>query len=129
MKKIPHVLVIDDDQALGKAYTNRLEQEGFYVHLCSEGQKALKQAVDLKPDVILLDLLMPGLSGFDFLDIIRNTPEIKDTKVVIFTALSGPGDKQKAIDLGADDYIVKTHAAVADVVATLRKQLEKPEGD
>lgn len=119
----PKILLVEDDVALATVYKARLESEGFTVEHCDDGEKALSAAVDFKPDLILLDVMMPKISGFDVLDILRNTPETVNTKVVILTALSQPKDKKKARNLGADDFLVKSQVVIADVVDRIKYQL------
>lgn len=119
----PKILLVEDDVALATVYKARLEAEGFEVSHCEDGEKALSAAVEFKPDLILLDVMMPKISGFDVLDILRNTPETVNTKVVILTALSQPKDQKKARTLGADDFLVKSQVVIADVVDRIKHHL------
>jgi CheY-like chemotaxis protein len=77
-----------------------------------------------KPDLVLLDVMMPKVSGFDVLDILRNTPETANLKVIMLTALSQDSDKQRAEALGADDYLVKSQVVIADVVDRIKQHLQ-----
>ena len=120
MKKI---LLVEDDDSLASVYQMRLEAEGFTVTRASNGEEALAQAVASSPDIILLDVMMPKVSGFDVLDILRNTPETTNTKVIMLTALSQEADKQKARDLGVDDYLVKSQVVISDVVQKVKERL------
>ena len=117
------LLIVEDDLALSGVYKSRLELEGFEVSQVSDGEKALTAAVEFKPDIILLDAMMPKISGFDVLDILRNTPETKDLKVIMLTALSQPKDKERAESLGVDDYIVKSQVVIGDVVDRIKHHL------
>jgi len=117
------ILIVEDDLALSGVYKSRLELEGFEVSQVSDGEKALTAAVEFKPDIILLDAMMPKISGFDVLDILRNTPETKDLKVIMLTALSQPKDKERAESLGVDDYIVKSQVVIGDVVDRIKHHL------
>jgi two-component system phosphate regulon response regulator PhoB len=89
-------------------------------------------ALSFKPDLIILDVMMPKVSGFEVLDILRNTPETANLKIIVLTALGQDGDKQRASDLGADDYLVKSQVVIADVIARIRYHLgmdgEHPSG-
>jgi DNA-binding response OmpR family regulator len=87
------------------------------------GEDALAIAVEYKPDLIILDVMMPKVSGFDVLDILRNTPETANIKVIMLTALSQESDKEKAQKLGADDYLVKSQVVIADVVERIKHHL------
>lgn len=100
--------------------------EGFEVRHCDNGEMALSIAVDFKPDLILLDIMMPKISGFDVLDILRNTPETKSIKIIVMTALSQPSDQDRAMKLGADEYLVKSHALISDVMNRIRHNLGLP---
>ena len=117
------ILIVEDDLDLSGVYKSRLELEGFEVSQVSDGEKALTAAVEFKPDIILLDAMMPKISGFDVLDILRNTPETKDLKVIMLTALSQPKDKERAESLGVDDYIVKSQVVIGDVVDRIKHHL------
>ena len=127
--KLPHarILLVEDDTGLASAYQTRLDAEGFDVKLCSDGTAVMATAHEYKPDLILLDLMMPKVSGFDVLDILRNTPETADTKVIILSALSRPADRARAKELGADDYLVKSQAIIAEVVRRIRYHLGMPQ--
>lgn len=117
------ILLVEDDDGLANVYTMRLEAEGFTLKRVPNGEDALAAAVAFKPDLILLDVMMPKVSGFDVLDILRNTPETANIKVVMLTALSQEADKEKANKLGADDYLVKSQVVIADVVDRIKHHL------
>lgn len=117
------ILLVEDDVALATAYKVRMEAEGFDVRHCPNGEDALQMALDYHPDLILLDIMMPKISGFDVLDILRNTPETAHTKIIILTALSQPSDQARAKELGADEFLVKSQAVIADVMKRIRFHL------
>lgn len=117
------ILLVEDDDGLANVYQQRLEAEGFIVRRVPNGEDALAAAIEFKPDLILLDVMMPKVSGFDVLDILRNTPETANMKVIMLTALSQETDKQKAEKLGVDDYLVKSQVVIADVVERIRHHL------
>ena len=119
------ILLVEDDTALAGVYRSRLELEGFEVHEVNNGEQALTAAMTFKPDLILLDAMMPKISGFDVLDILRNTPETTNIRVIMLTALSQPKDKERAEQLGVDDYLVKSQVVISDVVARIRHHLEQ----
>lgn len=124
MKPSPKkILLVEDDDALASVYQTRLEAEGFNVRRVPNGEDALAAALEFKPDLILLDVMMPKVSGFDVLDILRNTPETTNVKVIMLTALSQDTDKQRAESLGVDDYLVKSQVVIADVVARIKAHL------
>lgn len=127
MKKKVRILLVEDDLALARAYEVRMNAEGFDVKHCPNGEEALQQALDYHPDLILLDIMMPRISGFDVLDILRNTKQTRHTKIIILTALSQPSDRQRAKDLGADEFLVKSQAVITDVMKRIRFHLGMPE--
>lgn len=117
------LLLVEDDDALANVYTTRLEGEGFEVRRVDNGEDALATALNFKPDLVLLDVMMPKVSGFDVLDILRNTPETANLKIIMLTALSQESDKERADSLGVDDYLVKSQVVIADVVERIKYHL------
>lgn len=117
------ILLVEDDTALASVYRSRLELEGFDVCEANNGEDALSLAVSEHPDLILLDVMMPKISGFDVLDILRNTPETTNIRVIMLTALSQLKDKERAEQLGVDDYLVKSQVVIGDVVERVRYHL------
>ena len=117
------ILLVEDDTALAAVYKSRLELEGFEVREVNNGEEALSSALEFKPNLILLDAMMPMISGFDVLDILRNTPETANIRVIMLTALSQPKDKERAEMLGVDDYLVKSQVVIGDVVERIRYHL------
>lgn len=117
------ILFVEDDDALAGVYLVRLQAEGFDVKRVSNGEEALAAATEYKPDLVLLDVMMPRVSGFDVLDILRNTPETANLKVVMLTALSQEADRKRAEELGVDDYLVKSQVVITDVIDRLKKHL------
>lgn len=117
------ILLVEDDVALASVYKSRLEMEGFEVKEVHNGEKALSTALEFRPDLILLDAMMPKISGFDVLDILKNTPETMNITIIMLTALSQPKDKERAESLGVDDYLVKSQVVISDVVDRIRHHL------
>ncbi len=123
------ILLVEDDDALANTYMDRLVAEGFKVQRVTNGEDALSTALSFRPDLVILDVMMPKVSGFEVLDIIRNTPETVNLKVMMLTALGQDGDKQRADDLGADDYLIKSQVVIADVIARIRFHLNMDGSD
>lgn len=117
------ILLVEDDDNLATVYLTRFQVEGFDVRREPDGENALATAVAYKPDLILLDVMMPKISGFDVLDILRNTPETAQTKIIMLTARGQEADQKRAENLGANDYLVKSQVVIADVVAKVKQQL------
>lgn len=117
------ILLVEDDETLAEVYKQRLELEGFDVNHVNNGEDALATAVKFRPDLVLLDVMMPKLNGFDVLDIMRQTPETRNVHIIMLTALSQPKDEQRAKDLGADDFLIKSQVVIGDVVERIKHQL------
>ena len=113
------ILLVEDDAALANVYKTRLEMEGFDVRHVDNGEDALTNAIEYRPDLIVLDVMMPKINGFDVL----NTPETMSMRVVMLTALSQAKDKERAEQLGADDYLVKSQVVISDVVGRIKHHL------
>lgn len=110
------VMVVEDDANLREIYSIRITADGYDVVSAGDGEEALAVAVREKPDLILSDVMMPKISGFDMLDILRSTPETAGIKVIMMTALSGDDQRQRGERLGADRYLVKSQVGIEDVV-------------
>jgi len=122
------IMIVEDDNNLRAIYGDRLLAEGYEVVSASDGEEALAIAVKEKPDLIISDVMMPKISGFDMLDILRSTPETKDTKVIMMTALSQAEDKERADKLGADKYLVKSQVTLDDVARVVNEVIAKEGG-
>lgn len=118
-------MLVEDDNNLREIYEARLLAEGYEIISAQDGEEALALAVKEKPDLIIADIMMPKISGFDMLDILRATPETKDVKVVVMTALSQAEDKARANKLGANRYLVKSQVTLEDVAKVAREVLEE----
>ena len=117
------IMVVEDDAALREIYSIRITAEGYEVVTANDGEEALAVAVREKPDLILSDVMMPKISGFDMLDILRNTPETKDIHVIMMTALSADDQRSRGERLGCDRYLVKSQVGIEDVINTIHEVL------
>lgn len=117
------LMLVEDDKGLREIYSIRLTAEGYEVVLASDGEEALATAVKEQPDLILSDVMMPKISGFDMLDILRSTPETKAVKVIMMTALSSEDQRARGENLGADRYLVKSQVGIEDVVNAVHEVL------
>lgn len=121
------VMLVEDDKNLREIYSIRLVAEGYDVVSAGDGEEALALAVQERPDLVVSDVMMPKISGFDMLDILRSTPETKDTKVIMMTALSSEDQRIRGENLGADKYLVKSQVGIEDVVNAVHEVLgDKP---
>ena len=117
------IMVVEDDANLREIYSIRITAEGYEVVSAGDGEEALAVAVREKPDLILSDVMMPKISGFDMLDILRSTPETANIKVIMMTALSAEDQRQRGERLGANRYLVKSQVGIEDVVNTIHEVL------
>ena len=117
------ILLVEDDNNLREIYQARLTAEGYDIVAAQNGEEALVVAKQHRPDLIISDVMMPRISGFEMLDIIRNTDELKATKVIMLTALGQAEDQTRAGNLGADRYLVKSQVTLEDIVNAARDML------
>lgn len=110
------VMLVEDDDSLREIYSIRLTAEGYTIVSAKDGEEALAVAVRERPDLIVSDVMMPKISGFDMLDILRSTPETQNIKVIMMTALSSEDQRVRGESLGADRYLVKSQVGIEDVV-------------
>ena len=120
MKKI---LFIEDESALQRAATQVLAEEGFKVLSALDGEIGLRLAREEHPDLILLDLILPKKDGFEVLRELKEDPAVKDVPVIILTNLEGSADVEKALALGATNYLVKTNYKLEEVVEKVKQVL------
>ena len=123
------VLLVEDDNNLREIYQARLMAEGYDIVAAQNGEEALVVAKQNKPDLIISDVMMPRISGFEMLDILRNTDELKSTKVIMLTALGQAEDQKRASGLGADKYLVKSQVTLEDIVNAAKELLGEDEGE
>lgn len=115
------ILLIDDDPFIVEMYAIKLKDEHFQIEVARDGQDGLKKATAYDPDVILLDIVMPGMDGFQVLEELRKTG--RPRKVILLTNLGQKEDVERGMRLGADDYIIKAHFTPSEVVAKIRTVL------
>lgn len=117
------ILLVEDDKSLREIYGVRLLAEGYDIVSAGDGEEALAMAIKERPQLIVSDVMMPKISGFDMLDILRSTTETKDIKVIMMTALSSEDQRLRGEQLGADRYLVKSQVGIEDVVRTVHEVL------
>jgi len=117
------ILLVEDDKSLREIYGVRLLAEGYDIVSAGDGEEALAMAIKERPELIVSDVMMPKISGFDMLDILRSTTETKDIKVIMMTALSSEDQRARGVALGADRYLVKSQVGIEDVVRTVHEVL------
>jgi CheY-like chemotaxis protein len=117
------ILLVEDDKSLREIYGVRLLAEGYDIVSAGDGEDALAMAIKERPQLIVSDVMMPKISGFDMLDILRSTTETKDIHVIMMTALSSEDQRARGEALGADRYLVKSQVGIEDVVRTVHDVL------
>lgn len=119
------LLLVEDDTFLAGMYVTKLSMEGFETELATDGKVGLEKAKKLKPDLILLDILLPKMNGFDVLREIKKDPETKDIPVILLTNLGQKSDVVQGLDLGAVDYLIKAHFMPSEVVEKIKGLLQR----
>lgn len=119
------VLLAEDDRILSRLYSAYLKQKNFQVLQVFHGGQIIDQAKLFKPDIIILDLIMPGMDGFDVLPRIRQEESLKDIPVCVFSNLAQPEDIEKAKQLGADLYLNKSQIEIEELDMHINKLLQR----
>ena len=117
------ILFVEDEAALQKTFGDVLGQEGYNIVGAMDGEIGLKMAKTEKPDLILLDLVLPKMHGFEVLKQLKEDEETKDIPIIVLTNLEGMGDVEKALELGATTYLVKASYTLEEVVQKIKKAL------
>jgi DNA-binding response OmpR family regulator len=117
------VLLVEDDSFLLSMYTTKFELEGFEVLTADDGEKGVKLARDSGPNIILLDILMPNMNGFEVLEKLKADKNTSGIPVILLTNLNQKDEIEKGLRLGADDYLIKAHFMPSEVVEKIRKIL------
>ena len=118
------IMLVEDDKSLREIYGVRLLAEGYDIVSAGDGEEALAMAIKERPQLIISDVMMPKISGFDLLDILRSTTETRNIRVIMMTALSSEDQRQRGEQLGADRYLVKSQVGIEDVVHVVHEILE-----
>ena len=118
------ILIVEDDQMISSMYKTKLEQDGFAVLIADNGSQGLELAGQEKPDLIMLDIILPQLDGFSVLQELKNNSKTKNTPVVMLTNLGTDEDKAKGEKLGATGYLVKSDLTPAQVSKTVKKYIK-----
>lgn len=117
------ILLIEDDPFLLSMYSTKFEIEKFNVLVADDGEKGLALALKELPDIILLDILMPKMNGFEVLENLKASKEAKDIPVILLTNLNQKDEIEKGLSIGADDYLIKAHFMPSEVVEKIKKVL------
>jgi DNA-binding response OmpR family regulator len=117
------VLIVDDEPSIVEALRFLMEQNGYNVEVAIDGEGALEIIAKVVPDLVLLDIMLPGIDGFEVCEIVRLNPEWRKTKIMFLTAKGREEDMAKGLILGADAYVVKPFSN-ADIVQNVKRLLE-----
>lgn len=119
------ILIADDDPMISVMYKTKLESEGYEIVTAANGAEAKEKAEDEKPDLILLDVIMPQIDGFAVLEGLKDSAKTKKIPVVLLTNLGTDEDREKGMSLGAEDYLVKANLTPEQVSDKVKKYLDK----
>lgn len=119
------ILLVEDDSFLISMYTVKFELENFEVVAAEDGEKGLSLAAEEKPDIILLDILLPKMNGFEVLKELKNNKETNQIPVILLTNLSQKNEIEQGLALGAQDYLIKAHFMPSEVMDKIKKVLNK----
>lgn len=117
------ILLVEDDEFLAELYATKLNLEGFEVLLASDGEKGLKMIKESKPDLVLLDIILPKMDGFEVLANAKQDPEASKIPVILLTNLSQKDEVKKGLELGAKDYLIKAHFMPSEVVKKIKQTI------
>ena len=116
------ILIADDNENIREALTYLLEDEGYKLWLAKDGAEALKQVREVRPDVLLLDIMMPEINGYDVCRTIKNDPDLKKTYIIMLTAKGQVAEQERGKEVGADEYVVKPFSPM-EILTKIKKIL------
>lgn len=125
MNNKKHILVVEDENTLAFALKKKLESVGYIVNVALDGKDALNKIEQEKPDLVLLDLILPVMDGFAVLKELRKSPEYENLPVIVLTNLSSDEDIADVLNAGGTDYFIKTEHSLDDIVLTVKNKFEK----
>ena len=118
------ILLIEDDPFLIDIYTTKLKEKGFQVSVVVDGEEALLKVNEENPDLVLLDIVLPQLDGWEILRKIKSNPKFKDLKIIILSNLGQKEEVEKGLKLGATKYLIKAHYTASEVVEEIKKVIK-----
>lgn len=119
MKK--SILLVEDDPFLIEIYSKKLAEAGFFAEVVSNGEEVLAKVKEKKPELVILDIVLPQVDGWEILQQIKQDPELKNTKIVILSNLGQKEEVEKGIESGAEKYLIKAHFTPSQVVEEIKK--------
>jgi len=125
MENAAKILLVEDDPFLSNLLKIRLQKENIEVILAKDGEEAVKKLTEIRPAIILLDLILPKKSGFEVLEHISTDPQLRDLPVIIISNLGQTSDIQRGKELGAVEYFVKAKISIDDLILKIKEFLKK----
>jgi len=119
------IVLVEDDEILSKVIYEELKDADFDVMQAFDGEEGLKLIRSKKPDLVLLDIILPKKDGFEVLEELKKSPDTQDIPVIVLTMIGKDEDIKKGLDLGANDYIVKSQHAIAEIIEKIKGFFEK----
>ena len=118
------ILIVEDDKFLRELLVRKIEGEGMHTETAVDGTEALRKMEEVKPQLVLLDLILPGIDGFEILKLKKEKPDIADIPVIILSNLGQKEEVEKGLKLGASDYMIKAHFTPDEIVEKAQKILK-----
>lgn len=115
------ILVVEDDKFLREMISRKLEKEGYEVYQAIDGEKGEEKIKEVKPDIVLLDLILPGIDGFEVLERVKKDPEVAEIPVIILSNLGQKSEVERGLNLGAVDFLIKAHFTPAEIVRKIKE--------
>lgn len=119
----PYIVIAEDEKAYGRVYVNKLTQEGFDVTLVDNGADVIPALLKRKPELLVLDLILPGMDGFNILKQLRQIPELQDLRVIVASNLSQDIDRARIAEYNIYGYFIKSDLSITEVVDKIVKSL------
>lgn len=119
------ILLVEDDPFLIDIYTVKLKEAGFLVEVAEDGETTLRKIKEKIPDLLILDLVLPQLDGWEILKEVKSNPKLKNIPVIVFSNLGQKGDVEKGLDMGATKYLIKAQYTPSEVVEEIKKILPR----
>ncbi len=116
------ILIADDEPFIARSLSYVLEKSGYEIYLARDGEEALRRAIDVKPDLVFLDLMMPKKNGYEVCSEIRNHPELQSVPIILITAKGQKADLERGLEAGANEYMTKPFSPT-QVVARVKQVL------
>ncbi len=123
MAEEKYILLVEDDEFLAELYSTKLQLEGYAVGLANDGEKAVKMVEQRQPDLMLLDVVLPKMDGFEVLKTLSDKGVVKNFPIILLTNLSQKDEVQRGLDLGAVDYLIKAHFMPSEVIKKIKQKI------